>query len=62
MRHTIWRWVLGFLGMASILVGMLALLGRRPLGDQLTATVVALGAILNGAVVTKLAFTRDRTV
>ena len=38
------------------------LLGRRPLGDELTTTVIELGAVLNGAVVTKLAFTPSRAV
>jgi hypothetical protein len=61
MPDTAWKWLLAVLGMASILFGVLALLGRRPLGDPATTTVIALGAVLNGAVVTRLAFGRDRT-
>ena len=62
MRRTAGRLVLGLMGMAAILFGMLVLLGRRPLGDPTTITVVALGAVLNGVVVTRLAFGRDRAV
>ena len=62
MPRTAWKWTLALLGMASILFGVLALLGRRPLGDPTTTTVIALGAVLNGAVVRRLAFGRDRAV
>jgi len=61
MQGTFRRVVFGFLGMAAILLGVLSLMGRQPLGD-ITPTLVALGAILNGALVTQMAFTPKRAV
>ncbi len=59
MQGTFRRVVFGFLGITSILLGVLSLMGRRPLGDT-TPMLVTLGAILNGALVTQMALARNR--
>jgi len=60
MRDTIGRIILGGLGVAAIVAGLLGLLGFRHLQTRTETVVVAIGAILNGAATVRFAFTRAK--